>query len=45
MCAGPADAEGKRTCLGAGTACDPGWFSHRARRDEARFATAAWLGA
>lgn len=27
------------------TACRPGWFSHRARRDDARFATAAWLGA
>lgn len=27
------------------TACRPGWFSHRARHDEARFATAAWLGA
>lgn len=28
---------------GACTACDDGWFSHRARRDEARFATAAWI--
>jgi YfiH family protein len=27
------------------TACSPGWFSHRARRDEARLATAAWIEA
>jgi YfiH family protein len=27
------------------TACDPGWFSHRARGDAGRFATAAWIEA
>jgi YfiH family protein len=27
------------------TACTPGWFSHRARGDLGRFATAAWIEA
>lgn len=30
---------------GSCTACEPGWFSHRARRDDARIATAAWIEA
>jgi YfiH family protein len=33
-----------RDC-GTCTAHEPGWFSHRARRDGARFATAAWIEA
>ncbi len=31
------------TDSGSCTACDPRWFSHRARGDDARLATIAWL--